>query len=182
LTARGIAKESINWSIGLAVVMVVVGLLALIAPLAAGLIGSVFVGWLITLYGALHLWFAWHTRGTGAFLWEMLISIAFIVVGLFMAFHPLAGLITLTLLLAVYLLVKGLIELMAGFSTRGVPGSGWVALNGIVSLLLAGLIWFHLFSSAVWVLGTLIGISILFSGLSRLFFALAARRALVALP
>jgi uncharacterized membrane protein HdeD (DUF308 family) len=50
--------------------------------------------------------------------------------------------------------------------------------DGVISLVLASMIWFHLPSSAMWVIGTLIGISILFSGISRLSLSLAAHRAI----
>lgn len=173
---RGIARESVGWSIGLSIVMIVVGLLALAAPLAAGVAVTGVVAWGLLILGILHLWFAWHTRGVGALVWEVLIGAAYLFAGVFILTHPLAGLVTLTLLLGSYLLIKGVVEIIGGFSTRGVPGSGWLLIDGVISLILSAMIWFHLPSTAVWVIGTLIGFSILFSGLSRLFLSLAARR------
>ncbi|MDE1160878.1 MAG: DUF308 domain-containing protein [Acidobacteriaceae bacterium] len=176
---RGIARESVGWSIGLSVVMIVVGLVALAAPLAAGVAVTGVVAWGLLLLGVLHLWFAWHTRAAGALIWELLIGGAYLFAGIFILTHPLAGLVTLTLLLGSYLLIKGVVEIIGGFSTRGVPGGGWLLIDGVVSLILSAMIWFHLPSTAVWVIGTLIGFSILFSGLSRLFLSLAARRVLL---
>jgi uncharacterized membrane protein HdeD (DUF308 family) len=164
--------------------MIVVGLLALAAPLAAGIAATGVVAWGLLILGVLHLWFSWHTRGVGALVWEVLIGAAYLFAGVFILTHPLAGLVTLTLLLGSYLLVKGVVEIIGGFSTRGVPGSGWLLIDGVISLILAAMIWFHLPSTAVWVIGTLIGFSILFSGLSRLFLSLArpAVRPALALP
>jgi len=159
--------------------MIIVGLVALAAPLAAGFAVTGVVAWGLLLLGVLHLWFAWHTRAAGALIWELVIGAAYLFAGIFILTHPLAGLVTLTLLLGSYLLIKGVVEIIGGFSTRGVPGSGWLLIDGVVSLILSAMIWFHLPSTAAWVIGTLIGFSILFSGLSRLFLALAARRALL---
>jgi len=61
---------------------------------------------------------------------------------------------------------------------RGIPGSGWLMVDGIITLVLAVMIWSTWPSSTVWVVGTLIGISMLFSGITRLMLSLAARRIL----
>lgn len=175
---RSIARESINWSIGLSVAMILLGLLALAAPLATGIAVTAIVAWGLLLVGLLHFWFAWHTRGAGSLLWELLTGLLYCFVGIFLLTHPLAGLVTLTLLLSVYLLIKGIVEIIGGVSVRGVPGTGWLLVDGVISLLLAGMIWFHLPSSAIWIIGALIGVSILFSGLSRLFLSFAAHRAM----
>lgn len=92
--------------------------------------------------------------------------------------HPLVGLIALTVVLGIYLLVKGLIELAGWGRLRPVAGSGWLLVDGVVSLVLSGLIWWHVVGTATWVVGTLVGFAILFSGISRLMLGLAARRGL----
>ncbi|MFZ3256027.1 MAG: DUF308 domain-containing protein, partial [Candidatus Acidiferrales bacterium] len=86
---------------------------------------------------------------------------------------PVRGLVTLTLALAIYLFIEGVLELILAFQTR--TGRGWLLLDGIVTLILAILIWRTWPSSTEWVLGTLVGISMIFSGTSRLMLSLAAR-------
>jgi len=63
-----------------------------------------------------------------------------------------------------------------GFRLRPVPGSGWLLLDAVISLVLAAMIWSHILTSATWVVGTLVGVGILFSGISRLGLSLAAKR------
>jgi uncharacterized membrane protein HdeD (DUF308 family) len=92
--------------------------------------------------------------------------------------HPVAGLASLTLLLAIYLFVEAVLELVLGFRLRPRPGSGWLLFDGIVTLVLAILIWRSWPSSSEWVIGTLVGISMLFSGTARLSLSLGARRVL----
>jgi len=90
--------------------------------------------------------------------------------------NPLVGLASLTLALAVYLSVEGVLEFILSFRLRPLPGSGWLLFDGIITLILAIMIWKTWPSSSEWVIGTLVGISMLFSGISRLMLSLAARR------
>ncbi|HLV96302.1 MAG TPA: DUF308 domain-containing protein [Candidatus Acidoferrales bacterium] len=62
-----------------------------------------------------------------------------------------------------------------GFTLRPFPGSGWLLVDGAITLILAIMIWSTWPSSTGWVIGTLVGISMLFSGISRLSISLAAR-------
>ena len=173
-----IAKESVGWSIGLSVLMLVAGILAIVMPPVAGIAVLAIVAWLLMFSGAAHLIFAWHTRTAGGMLWELLLGILYIFVGVYALLHPAAGLASLTLFLAAYLLVEGVLELILSFRLRPMPGSSWLLLDGIITLILAILIWRSWPSSTEWVIGTLVGISMIFSGTARLSLSLAARRVL----
>jgi uncharacterized membrane protein HdeD (DUF308 family) len=177
---RRIHPESINWSIALSVVLIVAGLLALLAPLFAGVAVELILAWMILIAGIAHFVLAWHVRGAGAHLWEALIGLIYLIAGCYMLFHPLVGLIGLTAVLGAYLLFKGIFELVAGFSIRSLRGSGWILFDGVISLVLSFIIWRQLLSSATWVIGTLLGFAILFTGISRLALSLHARRAIPA--
>lgn len=171
-----IAKESVGWSIGLSVLMILAGVLAIVIPPAAGIAVLVVMAWLLMLSGAVHLVFAWQTRTAGGMIWELLLGILYIFVGVYALLHPVAGLASLTLVLALYLFAEGVLELIMGFRLRPMPGSGWLLFDGIVTLVLGILIWRSWPSSTEWVIGTLVGISMLFSGTARLSLSLAARR------
>jgi uncharacterized membrane protein HdeD (DUF308 family) len=160
--------KSVRWSVAISVLLIVLGLFALFAPFFAGVVLVSVIAWVLVVVGCIHLWSAWHTRGKGAELWEGLIGLAYIAAGLVLLWHPLIGLVSLTLILAVYLLVKGIFELVRALRQRPARGSGWMFLDAVVSLLLAVVIGWRLLSSATWVLGTLLGIAILFSGVARL--------------
>lgn len=177
-----IAKQSIGWSIALSVLMILAGILAIVVPVAAGIAVTVFIGWLLVFSGAAHLVFAWHTRTTGGFIWELLLGIAYILVGAYVLSHPVAGLASLTLALAIYLFAKGILELVLSFRLRPMASSTWLLLDGVITLILAILIWRSWPSSAPWVIGTLVGISMLFSGVSRLMLSMGARSLVAKLP
>ncbi|HUK32232.1 MAG TPA: DUF308 domain-containing protein [Candidatus Acidoferrum sp.] len=175
-SARTILKKSVGWSIGLSVLMILAGLLAIAMPQLAGIAVNLVVAWLLVFSGAAHLVFAWHTRTTGGILWELLVAALYIGIGIYLLIHPVAGLATLTLALAIYLFIEGILEFILGFVVRPLPGSGWLFFDGIITLILAVLIWRTWPSSTEWVIGTLVGISMLFSGMSRLMISLAAKR------
>jgi uncharacterized membrane protein HdeD (DUF308 family) len=88
------------------------------------------------------------------------------------------GLTALTLLLATYLLLKGVLEIVQYIQTRPRRALTWLIMDGIVNVVLAILIWSQWPFRSLWVIGTLVGISVVFSGVSRLMLALEARRVL----
>jgi uncharacterized membrane protein HdeD (DUF308 family) len=169
------AKVSVGWSIGLSVVMLLAGLLAIAVPQAAGLSVSLVVAWLLLFSGATHFLFAWHTRGAGGVLYEVLLGIVYAFIGGYILLHPIAGLASLTLAIAFYLLIEGVLEVVLSLQLRPMPGAGWLLLDGVITLILAVMIWRTWPSSSAWVIGTLVGVSMLFSGVSRLVLSLAVR-------
>jgi uncharacterized membrane protein HdeD (DUF308 family) len=156
--------------------MLLAGILAIVIPPVAGIAVVLVVAWLLIFSGAVHLVFAWHTRTAGGFVWELLLGILYVLVGAYTLVHPVAGLASLTLVLAIYLFAEGVLELVLSFRLRPMPGSNWLLFDGIVTLILSILIWRTWPSSTEWVIGTLVGISMLFSGASRLVLSMAARR------
>lgn len=170
------ARSAIGWSIALSVFIIVSGILAILVPPAAGIAATIVIGWLLIFSGVLHMVLAWHTRGVGGLLWQFLIGVVYAVVGIYMLMHPVLGLAALTLSLGVYLFVEAILEFLLAARLRSVGGRGWLILDGLVTLVLAILIWKTWPSSSPWVIGTLVGISLIFSGTSRLMVLLAARR------
>ena len=171
-----IVRKSLGWSIALSVLMILAGLLAIVIPPAAGIAITVLFGWLLIFSGAAHLVFGWHTRSAGGLLWELLLGIVYIVAGLYLLRNPLMGMVSLTLALAIYLFAESILEFILAVRLRPMPGSGWLFLDSIVTLALAVIIWRTWPANVGWVLGLLVGISMLFSGVSRLMLSLAARR------
>ncbi len=174
-SVRTIVKKSVGWSIGLSVLMIVAGMLAIVLPQVAGITVSFLVAWLLVFCGAAHLVFAWHTRTTGGVIWELLLGILYFGIGVFLLIHPVGGLAALTLALAIYLFAEGILEFVLSFAVRPLPGSNWLLLDGIITLILGVMIWRTWPSSTEWVVGTLVGISMIFSGFSRLMISMAAR-------
>jgi uncharacterized membrane protein HdeD (DUF308 family) len=163
---------------GSSIVMVVVGVLAIALPLMAGIGVSIFVSWLIFFTGFAHLVYAFAARGVGGFFWRLMLGLFYIAGGLYLAFHPGLGLVSLTLVLAVILFAEGAMQILAYFSLRALPGSRWILFDGFVTLLLGLMIGLSWPSGSGWAIGTLVGINFLLSGCTRLGYAGTARRGL----
>jgi uncharacterized membrane protein HdeD (DUF308 family) len=174
----GLGRKSLNWSIALSVLMIVAGLAAIVMPPAAGIAVTILVGWLLMFSGVAHFVYAWHTRGAGAVIWEVLVGVAYLAVGFYVLWNPVLGLASVTFALAIYLFVEAILEFVMAWHHRPRPGSGWLLMDGVITLILAIMILRTWPSSAGWVLGILVGISMLFSGVTRLAISLAAKRAL----
>jgi uncharacterized membrane protein HdeD (DUF308 family) len=159
------------------ILMVLVGVLAIALPLAAGIGVSIFISWLIFLTGFAHLVYAFAARGAGGFLWRWLVGIVYVAGGLYLAFHSQIGLVSLTLVLAIILSVEGVMQVLAYFSLRSLPGSGWVLSDGIITLLLGLMIGLSWPSGSAWAIGTLVGVNFLVSGFTRLIHASALNKA-----
>jgi len=165
-----------TWSIVFSVLMIMAGIAAIGLPLVAGVTVAVILGWLLIFCGLLHVAFAWQGGKTGLVIWEVLLGLLYGAIGFYLLVRPVAVLVSLTLAVAAYLVIKGVLEFVRSLRLRHVPGSGWVMVDGVVSLVLAIMIWSTWPSSAIWVVGTLVGVSMFVSGVTRLMLSLAARR------
>jgi uncharacterized membrane protein HdeD (DUF308 family) len=165
-----------TWSIVLSVLIMIAGFIAIAVPYIAGIAFTLVVGWMLIFAGVLHIVFAFRAERTRMALWQVLLGIVYGFIGYYVLAHPVAGLAGLTFAIAVFLVVAAVIEVVLSFELRPAAGSGWLLFDAIVSFILAMLIWASWPSSTAWAVGTLVGISMLFSGASRLMFSLAARR------
>jgi|SRR5215472_8354016 len=175
-----IANRSVNWSIALSIILIIVGFFALVHPGISGIGLTLFVGWLLIFSGVTHLIFAWKVHTAGRIVWEILVGIVYLISGFYLIVHPGYGLLSLTLVLAFYLFFEGIFELVLAFRLRPHSGWGWTLFDAIITLILAIMIWRSWPYSSVWVIGTLVGISMIFSGFSRLMLSMSARRVLKA--
>ena len=171
-----VLQKARSWSVLWGVLMFICGMLAIIMPLASSIGVVILLGWLILFSAVWHLIFAFQTRGWGNILWQTLLAIIYGVAGFYMLWNPLLGVISLTLVIAVFLLCEGVLELVLFFNMRHVANSIWFLINGIITLILGLLVWFHWPASSIWLIGTLVGISLIFSGISRVMLSLPHRR------
>jgi uncharacterized membrane protein HdeD (DUF308 family) len=170
------ARKITGWYIVAAVLFIVLGMLAIIEPALAGLAVSRLVGWLLVFGGVSHLIGAFKGGGARQVGFQILVGLAYLIGGFYCLMHPLLAIGSLTLLLAAVILAGGVLEIISYFRLKGENASGWMLFNGIIGLLLGGMIWFHWPSSSVWAIGILVGTTLLMTGMTRLMFGLAARR------
>lgn len=158
-----------------AILLIIVGFFALALPFEAGVAIAVAVALLVIVAGVVHLVGTFAARTTGGFFWRLLVGCAYLIAGVYLLLHPKLSLVSLTLALAILFFVEGIIHIVTYFQVRSVPGSGWLLFDGIVTLILALMIWRSWPASAVWALGTIVGINFLMSGFTRLMYSRAVR-------
>jgi len=159
------------------VLLIVFGMLAVGSPAVAAVAVNAVIAWLIVLAGVVHLVLSFHAHGAGSLLWKLLVGIAYVLFGVYLIAHPALGVASLTLLLGSLFLVEGILDIALFFKMRAVGGSRWILIDGIVTLLLGLMIYLHWPSSSNWAIGTLVGVSMIISGVTRLMLSLAVRKA-----
>lgn len=170
-----VAAEHRGWFIFLGAVLVVAGFVAVAFPFVATIAAKTVVGWLFIIGGVIQIVHAFSTRSWSEFLFDLLIGVLYVIVGGWLAFFPFTGIFTLTVLLAALFIVEGVIEIGMGFRIRPKNGWVWLLISGIIAIAAGLLILAGLPSTAVWAIGFLVGINLIFSGLSYIFLATAAK-------
>jgi uncharacterized membrane protein HdeD (DUF308 family) len=171
----GGVRRASGWSIALGILMIVAGMIAIFAPLEAGLVVVIVVGWMAIFNGVAQIVYAFSHEARHRWL-EGILGIIYIIAGIYLLMHPVGALLALTILLGSFLVVYGIFALILAFRMRPAPGWGWVLFDAIVTFLLGVLIYVHWPGTSDWVIGTLIGISFIVSGVSRLMVSMAVRK------
>jgi uncharacterized membrane protein HdeD (DUF308 family) len=171
-----VVRHASTWSIIWGILLIVFGMLAIGSPFLAAVAVSAVIAWLILLAGVVHLILAFHVHRAGSMIWKLLVGLAYLFFGVYLLMHPVLGVASLTLVLASLLLIEGILNIILFFQMRSMRGSGWMLGDGIITLLLGLLIYLQWPSSSVWAIGTLVGVSMIISGVTRVMFSLAVRK------
>lgn len=179
MDAQTLRKYS-TWFMIYGIVLVLLGAFAIVVPGVATIAVELMVGWLLLISGLIGL-ISVIRSGTSSpgFWWNLLGAVVFLLAGIALLWDPIAGAVTLTLILAAYLLATGIAKLIATpHYRRTISDSwGWILFSAIVDIVLGLLIVSGLPGNALWILGLLVGINLLFSGIALTFTALGARKA-----
>jgi uncharacterized membrane protein HdeD (DUF308 family) len=160
------------------IALVILGMLAIAAPAFASLAATIFFGWLLLISGAIGLIATLRARHAPGFVWALLSAVVGLAAGLLLVAAPLQGAFSLTAILITFLLIEGAVSILYAFEHRG-GGSGrwgWMLASGVLDLVLGAILFAGLPGDALWALGLLIGINMMFGGWSLMTMALHARR------
>lgn len=166
------ASRKLFW-LGLA--MVVLGIAAIVFPMVSTLVATLLVGWVFLISGLFTLYGSFSIHGTGPFFAALLLALLSIAAGVYMLFNPVAGAAALTLVVSVLFMFQGAFEIYFAFEMR--PHSGWAGMliSGIASVVLAVLIVAGWPAISVIVLGVLLGVNFLSTGLAYIFVSQALK-------
>lgn len=183
--AAGHAREHLrkNWACfaALGAGLVLVGLFALGYPVVATLVTVTVTGVALLVAGAVELAGCLWARGFGALLQRALCGLLYVFLGVVLIDRPGLGAAGYTLVMAVYFFASGVVRIAYAVGSR-LPGRGWSALAGVVNLVLGVMIWRDMPEAALWVIGTFVGIDLVFNGVSWVMLGLAARSARAPAP
>ncbi|WP_237060609.1 HdeD family acid-resistance protein [Microbulbifer sediminum] len=149
----------------LGILTVILGILAILAPSVTGFSIALLIGALVLVGGVFRLVWAFRAGSLGKGLIGVALGALTILAGVILLANPIILSGSLTILLAIYFLVDGVVELVAGFSAGGAGNRGWLIIGGAVSILLGILLWSQFPFSGVWALGILFGIKLFFIGM-----------------
>ncbi len=159
-------------------IMVILGALAIAAPVVATITVDIFIGWLFLISGIVGLVAMFSAKHIPAFLWSLITAALSVAVGVMLIWKPVAGALSITIVLTAFFIAEGVFQLVASIAYRDViSGSwGWMLASGIADLVLAAVIILGWPMTAVWTLGLLVGINLITSGLAVVMAALAGRQ------
>ena len=157
-------------------IVAVLGVLAIAFPLATGLSVTYALSALLIVSGLVHGAAAFSNRGWSGTVWQLVLAAVAVLAGIVLLANPVLGLASLTVLVIGYLLVDGLVELAASIRMSGQEGRGYIAASGVLSLVLAGFLWAGFPADSAWVVGLLVGVSLLMTGFSMVLVSMSGRR------
>jgi len=159
------------------IVLVVFGAIAIVLPGIAALAVTILLGWLFLLSGILGLATTIWMRQLPGFWWSLLSALLAIITGTALLAWPFGGVLSLTLVLAIFFVIEGAASIMYALDhRREFTGRwGWMLASGVIDLVLAMLILVGFPGTASWAIGLLVGINMLMGGVALMAMALHAR-------
>jgi len=159
------------------IILVILGFAAIAVPLIATIALTIVIGWLFLISGIVGLITTFWARHLPGFWWSLVSALIGIAAGIVLLAWPLSGSVSLTLVLIAFFVIEGIATVLYAIEHRGQLSGrwGWMLVSGIVDLILAAIIFAGLPGTALWALGLLVGINLLFGGAALIAMALAAR-------
>lgn len=163
-----------GWFLAEGILLMILGLIATGTSVFTTVVSITFLGWLMLVGGIVHSVRAFSTQKWSGFFVTLLAGILYAIAGILIIGSPVATALMLTFLIAPLLMVGGTVRALAAVTIR-FPQWGWSALSGVMGFVLGILIWNQWPSSGLWLIGTLVGIEMFFSGVSMLTLSMALK-------
>jgi uncharacterized membrane protein HdeD (DUF308 family) len=161
----------------LGVVTIVLGVLAMFAPMLTGFSVMLMVGALVVIAGIMRMIWAFKAGSLGKGLLVFVLGCLTLLCGVALVANPLFAASVLTLVLTIYFIVDGAAEIAAGLGRRPTSGWGWLVFGGVISIVLGILIWRQAPLAGLWAVGLFLGIKLFLAGLMMLTVGGAVRAA-----
>lgn len=168
-------KENRSWFLALGIGLVLLGTLAVVFAFASTLFSVIYLGGLLLVAGVFEAIKAFKVNLWHNFFLHLFLSLVYAIAGILIIYNPIGNAITLTLLLAIILIIVGAARLIFAVA-KHTPHRGWLAINGILTILLGVLIAYQWPMSGLWVIGMMVGIDMIFTGWTWIMLAYAVKK------
>lgn len=168
-------RSRARWCIVLGALLIAAGTFALVYSLAATFATMLLLGWLMLVAGGVQAAHAFSYRDWGGFIVDLLIGVLYFVGGLLIVRNPLPAAEALTLLIGMMLIFSGIFRALFAVAAP-IAHRGWLIINGLVSLLLGVSVVIGWPWSGLWLIGTFVGIDLVFNGWTLIMLGFAVRR------
>lgn len=158
------------------ILFIIFGALAVALPAFSTITLELFLGWLLIIVGAMQGFRAFRTKNVVPFEMILASALIYLTIGVLLLAFPLTGVLTLTVVLMILYFVQGIVQIIMGLQYRSLERSGWLIFSGILTLLVAFIIWKGFPETAHWVLGLLVGINFIVFGAAILALVWTAKR------
>jgi uncharacterized membrane protein HdeD (DUF308 family) len=152
-----------GWAIAEGVVLLIIGIVAVFSPFATAAAAAILFPLYLVVKGILELIAAFRARTAGRAFWDVAFGIVAIIAGILLFARPAISGLTLAVLLIAYFVVDGIVRIVVSLAQRS-QAWGWVLASGIIDLILAAYLIAQPPTVTLFVLGFLLGISIISAG------------------
>jgi len=159
------------------VLLIIAGVVAIVAPGAAAIATTLLLAWLCVFAGVVQFVYAFQQRAHDGFGWKLLSALATLGLGVLMLVFPIASIASLALLIGAFLLASGVSSALLAFKLRPRAGWGWVLFDGVLSIVIAGLIASGWPQNSIEFVGILVGFCLISGGIWRIMLGRALRSA-----
>lgn len=170
-------RQHSGWVIGVGIVLLVIGVLAVASPLVTGIAVTTAVGIYLVVGGVGQCLLAFRSGAFGRGIFVLLMGLVMLIAGGYMISQPVTALASITLFIAIYFLAAGVLMGIASLQLRPASGWGWMLANGVITLLLGWMLWKQWPLSGAWAVGVLFGIQLISSGSALVAIGSAVRKA-----
>ncbi|WOD37540.1 HdeD family acid-resistance protein [Nodosilinea sp. E11] len=172
-------KAATGWVMALSLGLMLLGVVAILMPGVALTVFTAAIGWLVLVSGILQIVQAFKAQPLKGLWLNLVVGALYVIAGLYIGFNPVKSAVVFAFALGLLFIAEGFFTIAMAFVYRvGHKLSWFVAINGILTLILGILVFNRWPFGAMWLIGLYVGISLLLSGGSLLSAALATRKTL----
>ncbi|MDP8299825.1 MAG: HdeD family acid-resistance protein [Candidatus Tantalella remota] len=170
-------KVSKGWFLAAGILLIIVGMAAISVPFIFTIALEVLVGWVLVISGIIQVAHSFKALDAGRCIIRLIGGLIYLAVGAVFLFFPLQGVMTLTLILAFLFIFEGLMKIVISLQHRPESNWVWLLVSGLAGIVIAAIIWAGWPSTSSWVIGLLVGINMIFGGMSLIMLSASLHEA-----